>query len=271
MGARSRSRGRKAVPKLLALAISAALAATALLVGPTPALAAAYQLKIPILIYHHVTCDRPSGVPNTQIWICPSRFRAQLTELRKRGWQSMTTDQLADSMKNRSCPGQRRFIVTIDDSSAFGYINAAPILEDLGIRATYFVVVGLAGKPQALSFNQMRDLLSRGHGIGNHTMAHVDLVGRSKSSRYHQVEYAQQVLDDELGFRPRTFAYPNATHDRNARRRVRNSGFELAFTAGPGFTISSGRPLQAPRLFVSKHDSPTKLANKIEPYANPCP
>ena len=77
-------------------------------------------------------------------------------------------------------------------------------------------------------------------------------------------------LDDELGFRPRTFAYPNGTHDKNARRRARDSGFELAFTAGPGFTVSTARPLRAPRLFVSKYDSPAKVAGKIEPHANPC-
>jgi peptidoglycan/xylan/chitin deacetylase (PgdA/CDA1 family) len=251
--------------------LSIVLAAAALVVAPGPAFAAGYQLKIPVLIYHHVTCDRPSGVPNTQIWICPARFESQLSHLRSLGWRTITTDQLADAIKNRTCPGPRRFVVTVDDSSAFGYTNAAPILERLGMRATYFVVVGLAGKMQALSFAQMRDLVARGHVIGNHTMAHVDLVGRSQSSLYHQVEYAQRVLDDQLGFRPRVFAYPNGTHDRNARRRARNSGFELAFTAGPGVTISSARPMRAPRTFVSKRHSPTELANKIEPYANPCP
>ncbi|MDQ3937838.1 MAG: polysaccharide deacetylase family protein [Chloroflexota bacterium] len=255
--------------KLLGALMCAVLATAALAVGP--ARAAAYELKIPVLIYHHVTCDRPSGVPNTQIWICPARFESQLSHLQSLGWKAITTDQLADALKDRTCPGQRRFVVTVDDSSAFGYTNAAPILERLGMRATFFVVVGLAGKAQALSFGQMRDLVSRGHAIGNHTMAHVDLVGRSQKSLFHQVEYAQRVLDSELGFRPRTFAYPNGTHDRNARRRARDSGFELAFTAGPGFTVSSARRMRAPRLFVSKHHTPTQLANKIEPYANPCP
>jgi peptidoglycan/xylan/chitin deacetylase (PgdA/CDA1 family) len=258
------------VPKLVGALLSAAVVVASLVAAPA-AHAAAFKLTVPILIYHHVTCDRPSGVPNTQIWICPDRFEAQLAYLKSRGWKAITTDQLADHMKNRTCPGARRFVITIDDSSRYGYTNAAPVLEKLGMRATYFVVVGLAGKSQALSFAQMRDLVARGFAIGNHTMAHVDLVGRSQSSLNHQVEYAQQVLRSELGFRPRTFAYPNGTHDKNARRRARDSGFELAFTAGPGFTISSSRAMRAPRLFISKRYSPEKVANKIEPYADPCP
>jgi peptidoglycan/xylan/chitin deacetylase (PgdA/CDA1 family) len=262
-------RGMAAVPKLLGALLAVMLAAGAL--PSSTAAATVFRLQVPVLIYHHVTCDRPSGVPNTQIWICPTRFEDQLSHLKSRGWRAITTDQLADHMKNRTCPGARRFVVTIDDSSVFGYTNAAPILERLGMRATYFVVVGLAGKPQALSFGQMRSLVDRGHAIGNHTMAHVDLVGRSQSSLDHQVEGAQVKLRQELGFRPRTFAYPNGTHDRNARRRARESGFELAFTADPTFTVSSDRRMQAPRLFVSKRHSPEQVANKIEPYADPCP
>lgn len=257
------------MPKLIGALVLALMLAGGALPSSTSA-ASAFTLQVPVLIYHHVTCDRPSKVPNTQIWICPSRFENQLSYLRSRGWRAITTDQLASHINNRTCPGPRRFVITIDDSSVYGYTNAAPILERLGMRATYFVVVGLAGRPQALSFGQMRDLLSRGHAIGNHTMAHLDLVGRSKKSLYHQVELAQRKLKAELGFRPRTFAYPNGTHDRNARRRALNSGFELAFTAGPGSTIASNRRMQAPRLFISKRHSPEKVANKIEPYANPC-
>ena len=240
--------------------------------GQPPPVAAAepFELRVPVLIYHHVTCDRPSNLPNTQIWICPARFEAQLKYLKDRGWSSMTTDELAEHMKNRTCPGTRRFVVSIDDSAAFGYTNAAPILEKLGMRGSYFVVVGLAGQPNALSFNQMRDLVARGHAIGNHSMTHLDLVGRSQSQLETQVEKAQQKLHEELGYRPRTFAYPNGTHDANARARAAQSGFELAFTADPTFVISSASPLVAPRLFVSKRHDPATVHSKIEPYAQTC-
>jgi peptidoglycan/xylan/chitin deacetylase (PgdA/CDA1 family) len=258
-----------AVPKLLGALLGLMLAVSAL--PSSTAAATAFRLSVPVLIYHHVTCTRPSNVPNTQIWICPARFENQLAHLKSKGWRAITTDQLAQHLNDRTCPGPRRFVVTIDDSSVYGYTNAAPILERLGMRATYFVVVGLAGRPEALSFSQMRSLVSRGHAIGNHTMAHVDLVGRRQSSLDHQVEGAQVKLKSELGFRPRTFAYPNGTHDKNARQRARDSGFELAFTADPTFTVATNRRMQAPRLFVSKHDEPTKLARKIEPYADPCP
>lgn len=229
-----------------------------------------HELRVPVLIYHHVACDSPSNMPNQQIWICPSRFEAQLKYLKDRGWRTITTDQLADHMKNRTCPAPRTMIVTVDDSARVGYTNAAPILERLGMRGTYFVMAGLANNSSAMTFAQMRDLRARGHGIGNHSMTHLDLVGRSQSVLYREVEKSQQIFDQELGFRPRTFAYPNGTHDAAVRQRVSDSGFELAFTADPTYVISSAKPLVAPRLFVSKRHDPSLIASKIEPYAQPC-
>ncbi|CAN5715500.1 hypothetical protein BH23CHL7_BH23CHL7_21250 [soil metagenome] len=271
MGTVLKRRRSQILPRLLLAALGAVLLGAG--AGPAPSATVAaepFELRVPVLIYHHVTCDRPSDVPNTQIWICPARFEAQLKYLKDRGWKAITTDQLAEHMKNRSCPGPRTMVVTVDDSASLGYTNAAPILEKLGMRATFFVVVGMAGQPKALSFAQMRDLVARGHAIGNHTLTHLDLVGRSAAQLETQVENTQQKLRDELGFRPRTFAYPNGTHDANARARVQQSGFELAFTADPTYVISSAKPLVAPRLFVSKHHAPADLAAKIEPYAQTC-
>ena len=259
------------LPRLLLSALGAVVLAAGM--GPAPSATVAaepFELRVPVLIYHHVTCDRPSNLPNTQIWICPSRFEAQLKHLKDRGWKAITTDQLAEHMKNRTCPGPRTMVVTVDDSAAFGYTNAAPILEKLGMRGTFFVVVGLAGQSNAISFNQMRDLVARGHAIGNHSMTHLDLVGRSQTQLETQVEKSQQKLQQELGYRPRTFAYPNGTHDANARARAAQSGFELAFTADPTYVISSSKPLVAPRLFVSKRHAPADIAAKIEPYAQAC-
>jgi peptidoglycan/xylan/chitin deacetylase (PgdA/CDA1 family) len=265
------SRVPSIVGRVIGVLIAAMLASGAALAAPAPAAAnEPFEVRVPVLIYHHVTCDQPTNLPNTQIWICPARFEAQLKHLKDLGWRTITADQLADHVKNRTCPAPRTMVVTIDDSALFGYTNAAPILEKLGMRGTYFVVVGLAGQSNALSFNHMRDLVSRGHAVGNHSMTHLDLVGRTQSQLNREVEQSQQKLADELGYRPRTFAYPNGTHDTNARARVAQSGFELAFTADPTFTISSAKPLVAPRLFVSKRHDPTTLASKIEPYAQPC-
>ncbi|MDP8903885.1 MAG: polysaccharide deacetylase family protein [Chloroflexota bacterium] len=264
--------------KLFRLRLAAALAvAAALLLGPGPLAAPAhaaeppFTLTVPVLIYHHIRCDAPSWSPNPTIWMCPSKFERQLAHLRTLGWRTITVNRLADLLAARQCPKPRRFVVSIDDSEVNGYRVAAPILERLRMRGSYFVLPGYAGRTGSLTFRQMRDLVARGHAIGNHSWTHRDLRGLTSSALFKQVEYAQRTLADRLGFRPRTFAYPYATYDSAAIKRVADSGFDLAFTAGPGATLSSDAPLLAPRIFVSRRLSPSDLAAKIERYANPCP
>lgn len=261
----------------LRLRLAAALVlAGAVLLGPFPLAAPAraqdepFVVRVPVLIYHHIRCDAPSWSPNSTLWMCAEKFEKQLTKLASVGWRTITTDQLADFVAARQCPPERTMVVTVDDSEVNGYSVAAPILEQLGMRATFFVMPGYAGRTGSLTFGMMRKLVARGHGIGNHTWGHRDLRGLTTTALFNQVEKAQRKLAEKLGFRPRTFAYPYAVWDSRAINRVRNSGFELAFTAGPGAKLSSDATLLAPRIFVSRRLTPTDLANKIEKHAQPC-
>jgi len=254
----------------LALALAAALVFGATPAAPVRAAEEPFVLRVPVLIYHHLRCDAPSWSPNSTLWMCAGKFEKQLTKLRSLGWRTITTDQLADLVAARQCPPARTMVVTIDDSEVNGFKVGAPILEKLGMRGTFFVLPGYSGRTGSLTYGQMRKLVARGHGIGNHTLTHRDLRGLSSTALFDQVERAQRRLFKQLGFRPRTFAYPYAVWDDRAIARARNSGFELAFTAGPGAKLSSDTPLLAPRIFVSRRLSPADLATKIEKFANPC-
>lgn len=260
----------------LRLGATLVLAATLLFVpgplaAPVHAAEDPFVLRVPVLIYHHIRCQGASWSPNSTIWMCPSKFEKQLTRLQSLGWRTITTDQLADLVAARQCPPARTMVVTVDDSEINGFKVAAPVLERLGLRATFFVLPGYAGRTGSLNFGKMRKLVARGHGIGNHSWTHRDLRGLSTDALFKQVEKAQRRLAKELGFRPRTFAYPYAVWNDRVIERVRQSGFELAFTAGPGATLKSDAPLLAPRIFVSRLTSPADLATKLEKFAQPCP
>ena len=102
------------------------------------------------------------------------------------------------------------------------------------MRGTFFVIARRTGKPIEISYEQMRDLVARGHAFGNHTLTHANLAVQTQEGLYTQIEGAQQVLERELGFRPRTFAYPYGRHSAAAVEMVRASGLELAFTIKGG-------------------------------------
>ncbi|MEP7379246.1 MAG: polysaccharide deacetylase family protein [Chloroflexota bacterium] len=240
----------------LAIALTALFASALLSIGsvqPTLAASGSFELHVPVLYYHRIRCY-PVGVPSKGDYTCPAAFQAQMTALVSHGWKTITIDRLADLMHQHNCPPRRTLVVSFDDGSLDNYEVAAPILESLGMRGSFLVNPGRVGQPNRMSFDQMRDLLARGHAIGNHRLTHLSLPNQPPETLYAEIEGAQQLLQQNIGFRPRTFAYPYGRYGKKGPQvmdQVRASGFELAFTVVRGARESSNAPLLSRRLRTS--------------------
>lgn len=65
---------------------------------------------------------------------------------------------------------------TFDDVPESAYANGAAILDDYGIRGTFYIAAGTCGATdtywRVIGRDQVRDLYARGHEIGCHTFSH---------------------------------------------------------------------------------------------------
>jgi peptidoglycan/xylan/chitin deacetylase (PgdA/CDA1 family) len=65
---------------------------------------------------------------------------------------------------------------TFDDVPDSAYLNGAALLEEYGLRGTFYIASGTCGKRDTywriIGRDQVRDLHQRGHEIGCHTFAH---------------------------------------------------------------------------------------------------
>ena len=110
-----------------------------------------------------------------------------------------------------------------------------------------------------------------GHAIGNHTLDHDNLRKLDPTELRHQIEGAQQVLQQVLGYRPRTFAYPYGRFTDAVVQAVAESGFDLGFTVRAGAIESTSEPMLSKRIEVGPLDSGSQVLAKIAPFADPCP
>ena len=232
---------------------------------------AKFELRVPVLYYHRILCP-PADATIPSLYECPDQFMAQLSYLKDNGWQAITVDQVADMVANRQCPPPKQFVISIDDGAVDGYDNAAPIMENLGMRGSFFVTSGVPGglRPGKIDWDQLRDLVARGHAIGNHTETHQNLKVQPPDVIETEIEGAQQIFDDQLGFRPRTFAYPYGRYNDSAIAQVAASGFELAFTVHAGAREATDTPFTSKRIEVLSNDTGADVLAKIQPFANGC-
>jgi peptidoglycan/xylan/chitin deacetylase (PgdA/CDA1 family) len=213
-------------------------------------------------MYHRIT-KAPPDTRLPDLWVPPFRFQAQLAMLKRHGWRTITAEELALALRDHRPVGRKRFVITIDDGARDGWTNAAPILEKLGMHATYCVVAGKSRQSGHLSFRMLRKLREAGHEIANHSLTHADLSSLSLDQLRHEVYGARRLIENRVGHAPLTLCYPYGRHDRAARRVVAAAGHLMAFTTEYGTLHSTSRPMRSPRVRVNGSERPSWLLARM--------
>lgn len=157
--------------------------------------------------------------------------------------------------------------VTFDDGYVDNFAIAAPILRKLGIPATFFVTTSFIGSgiiapwdqglrvPQKwMSWDQVRELASRGFEIGSHSDSHVSLSTTPPSKVRADLMASKQRLERELGSSARLFAYPFGGREDisdASRQLVREIGFECCLSCFGGLNTANADPFFLQRVGIS--------------------
>jgi peptidoglycan/xylan/chitin deacetylase (PgdA/CDA1 family) len=174
----------------------------------------------------------------------------------------------------------RELAITFDDGYLDNHDTAAPILERLGLPATFFVVtewMGTAFVPwwdrvrnlrhPWMTWDHVRALHRRGFEIGAHTRTHVDLGVVSTDEAHEEIAGSRRELERQLGGAVGLFAYPygrrhNLT-DANLEL-VRAAGFRCCCSCFGGVNTRGSDPFRLARVAVTPwYDSPHHLGLEV--------
>ncbi|MEK4128682.1 polysaccharide deacetylase family protein [Solibacillus sp. FSL W8-0474] len=210
---------------------------------------------IPILMYHSFD-EKPSlpGINTT-----PKLFKEHLTLLKNNGWTTITTDQLVMFLQGDIDLPENSFMITIDDGYESVYDNAFPILKELNMNATLFVITshiesGERFHSRMSNWRQLKEMSASGYiEIGNHThdlhwrgngntkgfeamITNMTKQGKKISNTTREniivndLTLAHKLITKNIGKEPKTFAYPYGSFDEVSERAVREAGYEISFS-----------------------------------------
>ena len=102
---------------------------------------------------------------------------------------------------------------TFDDVPDSAYDNGAGILEERGVRGTFYIAAGTCGAKdehwRVIARDQVRELHARGHELGCHTFSHVRVETLNAAEMAHECESNRELLHALCGDLPlRNFCYP---------------------------------------------------------------
>lgn len=192
-------------------------------------LAPAQAARPVILAYHQVGVNT-----GPTLHITPAELRERVLGLRALGYRFVTASEAA-----QAGPEARVAVMQFDDGYASVYEQAFPVLRELGVPGSAFVIWQQVGQPGYMTAAQLRELRAAGWEIGHHTLSHTPL------SRLSGAELRRALQPREGAG---CVAYPYNLQDARVRRAAREQGLSCGITGGPYLPQPDPLALSAPAL-----------------------
>jgi peptidoglycan/xylan/chitin deacetylase (PgdA/CDA1 family) len=124
--------------------------------------------------------------------------------------------------------------ITFDDGERSQYLNAAPLLAEHGISATYFVTPGLIGTAaKFLGWHELKALQNAGHSIQSHGWSHRFLTFCSDAELAHELLASRQLLEDKLGDLVEEISVPGGRWNRRVIKACADAGYRRIYVSDP--------------------------------------
>jgi peptidoglycan/xylan/chitin deacetylase (PgdA/CDA1 family) len=230
------------------------------------------RTSLPVLLYHHVGPLRPRT--HRSMTVDPARFRQQLEWLRRRGYRSLTVEDVERWTSQDGQLPRRRVLITFDDGYADLAEAAFPSLRAAGFSATVFVVSGLLGARnewddpgghgghRLLDADEIRRWAERGIEFGAHTRTHLELDRASPDVTREEIVGSKQDLEDLLQRSVRAFAYPYGVPGKYGHE-VAAANFSGAFCDADGLNLPGDDPHLIRRTMVQPRDRGLDLVSRL--------
>ncbi|MGW5660499.1 polysaccharide deacetylase family protein [Streptomyces sp. NPDC003758] len=213
---------------------------------------------VPILMYHSVA-TAPNEATRA-LSVAPAAFGEQMALLADLKFTPVTTSDLARSWRESGPLPERPVLITFDDGYEGVHRHALPVLARHGFASTLFVSTGWirgahdtgGGLDTMLDWQQVRDLVDAGVEIGGHSHTHPQLDQLPDDALWFELLRCKEIIADELGARPVSFAYPYGYSSRRVRRIVREAGFGQSLAVGNALARRRQGPYALQRVTVRR-------------------
>jgi peptidoglycan/xylan/chitin deacetylase (PgdA/CDA1 family) len=202
-----------------------------------------------------VLCYHGLGPSRSTLETSPEALEEHLHYLDRRGYAGVTFAAAA-----QAGGGRRPAAVTFDDAHVSVLELAQPLLERHGFPGSVFVPVGTVGIPGVLDWDGLAQLREHGWEIGSHGVHHRDLTELADEELAAELGGSRVELEERLGVRCRSIAYPYGRADARVLRAAAAAGFEFGCLLGQR---GPGGQLALPRVGVSSRDTPLLFRLKV--------
>ncbi len=142
------------------------------------------------------------------------------------------------------------YSLTFDDGHESDYTQAFPILRELGLRATFFVVPTLVETAGYVTWAQLREMVAGGMEIGSHSLTHPFVDQLDEAGLRREFGESKAWIEERLGQPVRAASLPRGWEAPRMEPVLAALGYRVFCTSRVGWWYPGSRPLLMRRIAV---------------------
>ncbi|MEI6728996.1 MAG: polysaccharide deacetylase family protein [bacterium] len=230
------------------------------------------KIKLPVLMYHRI--NNLAGVnlkdgTQTGLRVSPEVFDKQLDYIEKKGYKTITAEDLFLYTKGIKELPDKPILLTLDDGFMDNYTNAFPILKKHNMVGDFAIITHVTGSGEYMGLKELKELVEAGMGISSHTVMHCYLavnvnpktatsgpfrdspvvesatqkeqgcpdftsgIQLNTSQIYGELKNSKEFLEKNLDIKVHSVVYPYGKYNAQVIKIAQDLGYYLGFTVEP--------------------------------------
>ncbi len=226
------------------------------------------QFSVPVLMYHRIEAldpRKPDSRHLRGLTVSPEAFRRQMEYLVDEGYSVIPLDDVEDALRHGGPLPRHAVAITFDDGYDGVFGHAFPILRRYDLPATVFVVTSAVGKPNHVTWSELRLMKRHGIDCSSHTVHHPDLTTLSLARIDRELRESRAQIKEKTGESVDSLAYPGSRYDAEVVRGMRESKYLIGWRDHGGPVHPTTRLYYLPRVRVDGRASFAEFTRLVRP------
>ena len=215
------------------------------------------------LMYHELhapgreLCESDPGY--VRYVVTADEFRDHLAMLQANDWTGLNVTESLGLISGNNEQAKRGVCLTFDDGCATDLLVAAPLLQEKGFNATFYITVDHLGRRGYLTEQQLRELSEGGFEIGSHSMTHRYLDDLGQDDLEREIVESKKRLEQITGRGVAHFSCPGGRVNSDVVRIAREAGYDSVATSRVGTNRDSADRFSLSRVAMKRGITAARL------------
>lgn len=223
-------------------------------------------MRIVALTFHDVVANGNAADAKSDTFyrIELSELEQLLAQLRKLGYQTISSRQFRAWQQGEGTLPERTVVLTFDDGHASHFELVAPLLVRYRFTGTFFVTTGFVGRSGYFTWEQVHKLRFLGMEIGSHGATHRPFTHLSGSDLADELASSKQLLEQRLGVPITALAAPGGFWSAAVAKAAQEAGYEAVWLSNVGTNGRETSPFALRRVVVRPRFSLDQVVAMVE-------